>query len=121
MSRKLGLDWLDVVIHVFVTLCLAVAVSEGLPRGREEVLLPAVFAGSAIFFAYRRRRALRLAPPEVTTGEVQAERLEELEARIADLDLLQARVNELEDRLDFSERLLVQQREERSILEPPRG
>lgn len=43
----------------------------------------------------------------LTTGEAQMHRLEEVELRLAEMEALQERVAELEERLDFSERLLV--------------
>lgn len=43
----------------------------------------------------------------LTTGEAQLARLEELELRVAELDAVHQRLAELEERLDFSERLLA--------------
>lgn len=43
----------------------------------------------------------------ITTGEVNAERVGELEHRMADMELTQARIAELEERLDFAERMLA--------------
>ena len=48
--------------------------------------------------------ARRPATPGLTSGEVDAMRI-----RIEDVDALQARLAEVEERLDFSERLLAQQ------------
>ena len=48
--------------------------------------------------------------PLRSTGEVQAERVAELESRVAELESQQGRVLELEERLDFAERLLAQER-----------
>jgi hypothetical protein len=42
-----------------------------------------------------------------TTGEVEAMRIEELEQRVADLEMINDRLTELEERVDFSERLLA--------------
>jgi len=39
------------------------------------------------------------------------ERVQELEARVADLEAAQGRMLELEERVDFAERMLSQQRE----------
>ena len=50
-----------------------------------------------------------------TTGEVAALRVEELEMRMAELEQGQLRMQELEDRLDFAERMLMQQREVRQL------
>jgi len=111
MNRRIGMDWFDVGIHGFVTICLAIALSEA-PGSNDDVVIPVVFGTSAIVFAIRRRLALRRLPPSTpTTGEVEAVRLDELEQRMAEVDLLEARVAELENRVEFSERLLAQHRD----------
>lgn len=43
----------------------------------------------------------------LSTGEMAAQRIVELEARVAELEEQQSRVAELEERLDFTERLLA--------------
>jgi len=48
-----------------------------------------------------------------------AERLEQLEAKVAELEQGQQRVAELEERLDFAERLLARQNEAERLA-PPR-
>ena len=53
-----------------------------------------------------RRRFLR--------GET-AEELEEMQAKLAELDELKHRVGELEERVDFAERLLARKREEERL------
>jgi len=113
MKHIMGLDWLDVVIHAFVTICVAVALSEGF-HADEDVALPLVFGSSAILLAVRRHYALKkLAATEgLSTGEMAAERIADLEARVAELEIAQGRVAELEERMDFSERLLTQKSHE---------
>lgn len=119
MKNRLGLDWLDVAIHVFVTLMAAVGFSEGL-GAPEEVALPMIFGTSAIVLAVRRRFALKkLALTDgYSTGEMAAERIADLEARVAELEMAQSRVTELEERMDFSERLLTQQSHESRVASP---
>ena len=110
MKDRLGLDWPAIVVHAFVTILAAVAMAEavGSAGNRDDVVIPLTLAAGTVIFEWRRRRALAAHPPEgLTTGEVQAERLEEVEARLAGVELLHARVAELEERLDFSERLLA--------------
>jgi len=116
MKQRFGLDWWDVAIHVFVTLMAAVGLSEGM-GAQEEVALPMIFGTSAILLAVRRHYALkRLAATEgLSTGEMAAERIADLEARVADLEMAQSRVAELEERMDFSERLLTQQSHESRV------
>jgi len=59
--------------------------------------------------ALRRAIALRSsARAGLTTGEMEAERIAELEQRVADLEAGQAHVADLAERLDFAERLLAQ-------------
>jgi hypothetical protein len=59
--------------------------------------------------------AYRLAPKWVRGGKErlgdEGERVEELERRVGELEARQQRVAELEERLDFAERLLAQQRD----------
>ena len=64
----------------------------------------------------------RLMPPghrprsmrDMMGGETPAER-EEMQARLAELDELKRRVGELEERVDFAERLLARQREQERL------
>lgn len=59
---------------------------------------------------YRRPRSMR----DMMLGETPAE-LEEMQARLAEFDELKRRVGELEERLDFAERLLARQREQERL------
>lgn len=114
MSRRLGLDGWAVGVHAFVTICLAVAFGEA-AGAADDIVVPLVLGGSALAFEWRRRRALKDAGPVgLTTGEAAAHRLAELEDRVAEIDLLHSRVMELEERVDFSERLLAS-REQRVV------
>lgn len=117
MKTRIGLDAWAIGVHAFVTITLAVALGEA-SGPDDDIVIPLVFGGSAMLFEWRRRRALAKGPPEgLTTGEVHLERMEELEQRVADVEILHARVAELEERLDFSERLLVQQQQPRELAE----
>lgn len=110
MKRWLGLDFVDLAIHVFVTVCVGILMV-GAAGSDEEMVLAMVFGTSAVVLAIRRQRALRQMTQEgLSTGEMTAERLAELEARVAELEMAQDRVALLEERMDFSERLLVQNR-----------
>jgi hypothetical protein len=119
MSSRLGIDWWDLTIHVFVTLMLAVTLSEGIGMN-EEFALPVVFGGSALLLAVRRKLALKKQAlgDGYSTAEMAAERIADLEARVADLEMAQTRVAELEERMDFSERLLTQQSSESRVVKP---
>lgn len=122
MNKGLGLDWWDIAIHVFVTCCVAVVFTEGLHR-QEDVALPLIFGGSALLLGIRRHLALRKQglSEGLSTGEMAAERIADLEARIAELEMAQSRVADLEERMDFSERLLTQQSHESRVASPEIG
>ena len=110
MARKpLGLDWLDLTIQTGITVALAtIAASASVEHS--EVGVSLVVAASLGILAWRRSRAAeRFAP--MTTGENAAERMALLESRLTELEAQQARVLELEERLDFAERLLTQVRD----------
>jgi C4-dicarboxylate-specific signal transduction histidine kinase len=111
IKRTLGLDWFDLLIHVGVTGMFMIIVDSASHGPDSEGAIAAVVAVSLGVLAWRRARALRNRPA-FTTGEVQADRLAHLEDRVADLEQAQARVLELEERLDFTERLLVRQRDQ---------
>ena len=105
LRRNLGLDGFDLVIHVGVTFMFMFFV--GMSGGPEE-LLPVITGVSMLVLAVRRRFALKAGGTiGLTTGEMAAERIAELEERVAELEAAQAEVAELAERLDFAERLLA--------------
>jgi hypothetical protein len=108
IKRYLGIDFIDLVIQVGITIAVGVVATTlmGFGGGRDDIAVSVVIGTSLAVLGWRRHRALRQAPP--TTGELQQERLAVIEDRLADLEQAQARVAELEDRLDFTERMLVQ-------------
>ncbi|MEO8451970.1 MAG: hypothetical protein ABI647_19420 [Gemmatimonadota bacterium] len=55
--------------------------------------------------------ARRLEGSTGSNAELERHRLTELEGRLADLEASQARMAELEERVDFTERLLAQERD----------
>lgn len=109
MSFKiLGLDWFEVVVQGAATIAVGVALDAlfgGSAGG--DAAIGFLIAGSLGVLAIRRRRA-QLSPGHRPEDDDRVARLED---RVAQLELEQARVMELEERLDFTERLLVQQRE----------
>ena len=117
----LGIDTFGLVIHVGVTICLMGMVA--MSRGPEE-LFPMLTAASLLALAGRRSHALRRrAESGEITGEVPPAgvRIADLEQRVAELEVVHERIGELEERLDFSERLLAQgQPAESRALEGPR-
>ena len=70
------------------------------------------FAGTA-FVLYPLMRAIgrRIEGRSTATDPAMLAELEQLRHRVADLEAMQPRMAELEERVDFSERLLSQQRE----------
>lgn len=106
LKKNLGLDWFDVLIQFGVTCMLMVWVD--MTRGPQE-MFPVITGASLIVLGVRRSLALRSAARVgLTTGEMEAERIAELEHRVADLEAGQAQVADLAERLDFAERLLAQ-------------
>ncbi|MGE3617297.1 MAG: hypothetical protein AB7L66_15605 [Gemmatimonadales bacterium] len=117
--RHFGLDAIDLLVHAVVTGMIMGFVGSNSYGRFGESLLFLIAGSSVVLFAVRRRLALRKGVGEVpglTTGQMAAERLEELEARVAQLEAAEARVVELEERLDFTERLLAQSTGERASL-----
>lgn len=113
--RVMGLDAVDFAIHVVTTGFLA-GIADAASHTNGEGIVMLIMAASTVAFGVRRHRALRDAKPFAeTTGEVAALRVDELEIRMAELEQGQMRMQELEDRLDFAERMLMQQREARQL------
>lgn len=113
--RILGLDWFDVVVHVGVTIMAAVmadAMFRGGGNGADsEIAISCVFGASLILLGFRRQRALARMPD----APADPARVDEMEARLGELEDLQLRMAELEERVDFAERLLSRARDERQL------
>ncbi|MEO8032373.1 MAG: hypothetical protein ABJC74_07510 [Gemmatimonadota bacterium] len=114
--RIAGMDWFDVLIHVGITIAVAAGTNimfggnEGRPAG--DVAVAATFAVSLFLLGLRRKRAMAHA----LDAPADQQRVEELEARLSDLEQVQFRVAELEERVDFAERMLGQAREQERIV-----
>lgn len=106
MSVKiLGLDWFDVLVQGGVTIVLAVA-ADGMFGGfMKDVAIGSVLTGSLALLGWRRKQAT------AAGGSPEPGRLAELEDRVDELQQVAQRVYELEERLEFTERLLTQVRE----------
>jgi Tfp pilus assembly protein PilO len=84
------------------------------------VLLTCVMAGAAVIILWPIARALaRRLEGRGREDAVVREELDHLRTRVHDLELIAERVGELEERLDFAERLLAQRRE--AVALPKRG
>lgn len=110
IRRVFGLDGIDLLIHAGVTFSIMAIGSSIWSHADAELMLATVSCASFVVLGIRRHAALRNLPPE-TSGEMAAERIAELEGRVAELEQAEFRIHELEERLDFAERLLAQARE----------
>ena len=115
--RVFGLDGFDVAVHAVLTAIPIVWIFLENNR-REEVLVfsTMVLGTSLIFLAIRRRLALNKSAEQARV--LSADRVTELEQRVAELEYQQARMAELEERLDFTERLLARSKDPARELAP---
>jgi hypothetical protein len=119
-KRLFGVDLFDTVVHVGVSFALLVVVET---RTHQPEPMLAVVIVSALLFSVRRYFGLRRLPPrgevsgETTTG---VHRRLDTEDRLQELESLYGRVAELEERVDFAERLLAQ-KDEPMKLESPKA
>lgn len=112
-KRHFGLHPVDMFLHGMVGLSIVIALGEA--SGNDAIALLGT-AGVFLSYAWRRHRAIVAMPATgMSSGEVK---LAELEAQAEELHEIRARMLELEERLDFTERLLAQQREPEQL---PRG
>jgi Tfp pilus assembly protein PilO len=95
-----------------------VIVANGPPEWVPFVAMVALVLGTLLLWPLIRALARRLEGKGGDTNALRAE-ISELHERVADVEQLQQRVFELENRLEFSERLLTQQRE--ALLQRPEG
>jgi hypothetical protein len=103
----LGIDGVDLAIQAAVTFSLCGWVS--VARGPDE-LYPFITVVSLVVLGVRRWAGMRRHRKQgMITGET--ERMQDLEDRLRDVEVFQDRVAELEERLDFTERLLTRQNE----------
>lgn len=117
MTRKiLGLDAFNVVVQAVVTAAVAGIAGELLFGATADAMVTGIITASVLLLAWRRNRALK----QEDRAPEGSERMEELEDRVAELETAQQRVLDLEERLDFAERLLARQREPERIPEVPR-
>lgn len=87
-----------------------------------EVVAPVLGMGSLIMItAFAIVMIRRLAPRVPRDTSVRDQLLDDVHVRLDELDQLRQRVSELEERVDFAERLLAKQRETPRIGAPPAG
>ncbi len=110
MKRFLGIDFVDLLIQIGITIPVCV-LAASMTQPEEEAGVAIVIAASFGVLAWRRARAMKnLAQSSSSSADL--DRIAELEQRVAELEYGQSRMIELEERVDFQERLLVRQREE---------
>lgn len=123
MSRvrdTLGISGEDLAIHVGATVVLAVIVVGSAAKGNYdgETIATLMAAASAAVLGIRmfvgRRNRLSQAP-STDPGS-----LRDMDDRLNDLERERARLHELEERVDFTERLLTQARQDKDRIEGPR-
>lgn len=78
-----------------------------------EVFWPTAAFGSIVLLTFGAVAALRFLPRSKSreVSESHDEVIEDLQVRLGQLEQLQQRVSELEERADFAERLLAKQRD----------
>jgi hypothetical protein len=116
IKRWLGIDGIDFVIQAAITICVAVLLSS-VSRENEEVMVAATFAASFGVLGYRRHWARKRGDLDRPAAAPSGEYVAELEHRLAEIEAAQQRIYELEERVDFAERLLSQQRGQERIPE----
>lgn len=110
IQRIFGIDGVDLAIHAGVTIAAIAFGAAFVSHGAAETMIAAVSGISLTLLGIRRSRALKAPRPE-PAGELTGERMADLEARVLEMDGLYTRMQELEERVDFAERLLAQSRE----------
>lgn len=106
-KRFFGVDLFDTIVHVGITFAFLVLVEE---KTHQPEPMIAVGVTSAILFSVRRYFGLkRLGGGPEVSGETTTgvHRRLDTEGRLQDLESLYGRVAELEERVDFAERLLA--------------
>ena len=122
VKQHLGIDGVDLTIHVALT-ALAAQIASAMFSGFgwvSALIGYKVMGLSLLVFAWRRSRNLRGMRESENAdhpgGQVDPDRVALLESRMADLEVVQGRVAELEERLDFAERLLAQGSGDRAVV-----
>lgn len=109
VRRWLGIDGVDLAIQAGITLCTGIVLASGV-HSHGEIPFFSVVTASLGVLALRRAIARRRGDMDPRM-QVSGSYALELEQRVADLEATQQRMYELEERLDFAERLLAQQRQ----------
>lgn len=111
IRKWLGIGAVDLLIQATLTIC-AIGIFVDQPGTRDEVVVFGMTGLSVLVLAIRRYFAFRRGDLDDMPGEVAARQLAELEMRVSELESAQLRVMELEERVDFAERLLTRRPEQ---------
>lgn len=111
IRKWLGIGGVDLLIQAVLTIC-AIGIFVDQPGTRDEVVVFGLTGLSVLVLAIRRHFALRRGELDDLPGEVAARQLAELDMRVSELEAAQLRVMELEERVDFAERLLTRRPEQ---------
>ncbi len=107
MRKILGLDAFEVMVQAVVTAGVAVVAGELLFGAVGDATVTSIITVSILILTWRRGRALKEQWQDPDSGR----RVDDLEERIAELESTQQRVLELEERLDFADRMLAKTHE----------
>lgn len=126
MRRPTVIDWLGATaVWAFASIATGIFLSEGIGFDEEVgvTICFGMFLGGIVaarLWVLRQPEAEPrvLRRPGLTTGEAALNRLDELELRLSEVESLQDRMADLEERLDFSERLLAQANQRRQLEGP---
>ncbi|HET7601407.1 MAG TPA: hypothetical protein VFK36_00225, partial [Gemmatimonadales bacterium] len=104
-----GLDAVEFIIFWAVSIMVGLTIGVLLDTPEITFMLLAV---AAVAYAFIRRRALKQLPDQVT-GRVGEELAQLQEDQQAATDYFERKIGELEERLDFTERMLARGQDER--------
>ena len=116
LKERFGLDGFDLTIHLVVTVALCAIAGGFFSGAAQDTVTTGIVALSAVTLGVRRRFAQRAA---LSAGD--SSRLDSVEQRLEDLEVLHQRVGELEERLDFTERILARYRDQEEVRVGPGG
>lgn len=112
-----GLDGKDITIHVGLTVVVAVVAGGAGGEFNYDGDAAAMILLAASTALLGLRMLLGRMDRPATPAPRGQEALQELDERLYELEQERARLHELEERVDFTERLLVSEREKRAQLE----
>jgi hypothetical protein len=109
LKRWLGIDGFDFLVQGVLTVCAIAILGPGL-RFHADFVVPGVLGTSLAVLAWRRQMAKNRGELGSTSGSFQVSTAE-LDDRLAEIDSLHQRLGELEERVDFAERMLSRERQ----------